>query len=142
MDKLSKQKFQDNFEFLQWYKKFFDANYRSLVNCHQHFRKQFAFLQWRRVSRSGGKRRGPAGAWEIWRKDTVKYCRVGGLHLSILFDIKHLKWTHFKPSSDSCIKFQTKTNHKRNKAHIFLWRSPDPTQAPQQQRHREKHREN
>ena len=33
VDKLSKQKFQDNFEFLQWYKKFFDANYRSLVNC-------------------------------------------------------------------------------------------------------------
>ena len=28
VDKLSKQKFQDNFEFLQWYKKFFDANYR------------------------------------------------------------------------------------------------------------------
>ena len=27
MDKLSKQKFQDNFEFLQWFKKFFDANY-------------------------------------------------------------------------------------------------------------------
>jgi len=27
VDKLSKQKFQDNFEFLQWYKKFFDANY-------------------------------------------------------------------------------------------------------------------
>ena len=30
VDKLSKQKFQDNFEFLQWYKKFFDANYRLL----------------------------------------------------------------------------------------------------------------
>ena len=27
VDKLSKQKFQDNFEFLQWFKKFFDANY-------------------------------------------------------------------------------------------------------------------
>merc|ERR1712032_1358054 len=27
VDKLSKQKFQDNFEFLQWYKKFVDANY-------------------------------------------------------------------------------------------------------------------
>ena len=27
MDKLTKQKFQDNFEFLQWFKKFFDANY-------------------------------------------------------------------------------------------------------------------
>merc|ERR1719336_2591183 len=27
VDKLAKQKFQDNFEFLQWFKKFFDANY-------------------------------------------------------------------------------------------------------------------
>jgi len=27
VDKLSRQKFQDNFEFLQWFKKFFDANY-------------------------------------------------------------------------------------------------------------------
>jgi len=27
VDKLTKQKFQDNFEFLQWFKKFFDANY-------------------------------------------------------------------------------------------------------------------
>ena len=27
VDKLIKQKFQDNFEFLQWFKKFFDANY-------------------------------------------------------------------------------------------------------------------
>merc|ERR1711910_154145 len=27
VDKLVKAKFQDNFEFLQWYKKFFDANY-------------------------------------------------------------------------------------------------------------------
>ena len=29
VDKLSKQKFQDNFEFLQWFKKFFDANYNE-----------------------------------------------------------------------------------------------------------------
>lgn len=27
MERLIKQKFQDNFEFLQWFKKFFDANY-------------------------------------------------------------------------------------------------------------------
>ena len=27
MDKLVKGKFQDNFEFVQWFKKFFDANY-------------------------------------------------------------------------------------------------------------------
>merc|ERR1719369_378391 len=27
VDKLTKQKFQDNFEFLQWFKNFFDANY-------------------------------------------------------------------------------------------------------------------
>ena len=27
MDRLVKGKFQDNFEFLQWFKKFFDANY-------------------------------------------------------------------------------------------------------------------
>lgn len=27
MDKLIKGRFQDNFEFLQWFKKFFDANY-------------------------------------------------------------------------------------------------------------------
>lgn len=27
MDRLMKGKFQDNFEFLQWFKKFFDANY-------------------------------------------------------------------------------------------------------------------
>ena len=27
IDKLVKGKFQDNFEFLQWFKKFFDANY-------------------------------------------------------------------------------------------------------------------
>lgn len=26
-EKLIKGKFQDNFEFLQWFKKFFDANY-------------------------------------------------------------------------------------------------------------------
>merc|ERR1719283_647393 len=29
VDKLTKQKFQDNFEFLQWFKKFFDANYQG-----------------------------------------------------------------------------------------------------------------
>ena len=29
MDILTKQKFQDNFEFLQWFKKFFDANYQG-----------------------------------------------------------------------------------------------------------------
>lgn len=29
MDKLIKGRFQDNFEFLQWFKKFFDANYQS-----------------------------------------------------------------------------------------------------------------
>lgn len=27
MDKLIKGRFQDNFEFIQWFKKFFDANY-------------------------------------------------------------------------------------------------------------------
>lgn len=27
MDRLIKGRFQDNFEFLQWFKKFFDANY-------------------------------------------------------------------------------------------------------------------
>lgn len=27
MDKLIKGRFQDNFEFLQWFKKFFDVNY-------------------------------------------------------------------------------------------------------------------
>lgn len=27
IDKLIKGRFQDNFEFLQWFKKFFDANY-------------------------------------------------------------------------------------------------------------------
>ena len=27
MEKLSKGRFQDNFEFVQWFKKFFDANY-------------------------------------------------------------------------------------------------------------------
>ena len=27
VDRLIKAKFQDNFEFLQWFKKFFDANY-------------------------------------------------------------------------------------------------------------------
>jgi RP/EB family microtubule-associated protein len=26
VDKLVKEKFQDNFEFVQWFKKFFDAN--------------------------------------------------------------------------------------------------------------------
>ena len=30
VDKLIKQKFQDNFEFLQWFKKFFDANYTGV----------------------------------------------------------------------------------------------------------------
>merc|ERR1719397_1482550 len=30
VDKLTKQKFQDNFEFLQWFKKFFDANYSGV----------------------------------------------------------------------------------------------------------------
>lgn len=29
IDKLVKGRFQDNFEFLQWFKKFFDANYRG-----------------------------------------------------------------------------------------------------------------
>lgn len=29
MDKLIKGRFQDNFEFLQWFKKFFDANYQG-----------------------------------------------------------------------------------------------------------------
>ena len=29
LDKLSKGRFQDNFEFLQWFKKFFDANYQG-----------------------------------------------------------------------------------------------------------------
>ena len=33
MDKLAKQKFQDNFEFLQWFKKFFDANYSGEEYC-------------------------------------------------------------------------------------------------------------
>lgn len=27
MERLSKGRFQDNFEFVQWFKKFFDANY-------------------------------------------------------------------------------------------------------------------
>jgi len=36
VDKLVKAKFQDNFEFLQWFKKFFDANYSG----------DGAFLQW------------------------------------------------------------------------------------------------
>lgn len=30
MDKLIKGRFQDNFEFLQWFKKFFDANYDGI----------------------------------------------------------------------------------------------------------------
>merc|ERR1719213_224886 len=30
VDKLTKLKFQDNFEFLQWFKKFFDANYSGV----------------------------------------------------------------------------------------------------------------
>lgn len=29
VDKLIKGKFQDNFEFIQWFKKFFDANYEG-----------------------------------------------------------------------------------------------------------------
>ena len=29
MDKLVKGRFQDNFEFIQWFKKFFDANYKG-----------------------------------------------------------------------------------------------------------------
>lgn len=29
MDKLVKGRFQDNFEFVQWFKKFFDANYKG-----------------------------------------------------------------------------------------------------------------
>ena len=29
IDKLIKGRFQDNFEFLQWFKKFFDANYNG-----------------------------------------------------------------------------------------------------------------
>ena len=29
LEKLSKGRFQDNFEFLQWFKKFFDANYQG-----------------------------------------------------------------------------------------------------------------
>ena len=33
VDKLAKQKFQDNFEFLQWFKKFFDANYSGAEYC-------------------------------------------------------------------------------------------------------------
>lgn len=33
IDKLIKGKFQDNFEFLQWFKKFFDANYAGQEYC-------------------------------------------------------------------------------------------------------------
>ncbi|KAK9497647.1 hypothetical protein O3M35_004336 [Rhynocoris fuscipes] len=33
IDKLVKGKFQDNFEFLQWFKKFFDANYSGQEYC-------------------------------------------------------------------------------------------------------------
>ena len=29
MDRLVKGRFQDNFEFIQWFKKFFDANYNG-----------------------------------------------------------------------------------------------------------------
>ena len=29
MDKLVKGRFQDNFEFIQWFKKFFDANFKG-----------------------------------------------------------------------------------------------------------------
>ncbi|KAL1129686.1 hypothetical protein AAG570_012630 [Ranatra chinensis] len=35
IDKLVKGKFQDNFEFLQWFKKFFDANYSGQDYCAQ-----------------------------------------------------------------------------------------------------------
>ena len=31
--RVSKAKLQDNFEFLQWFKKFFDANYGGQVSC-------------------------------------------------------------------------------------------------------------
>lgn len=33
IDRLIKGKFQDNFEFLQWFKKFFDANYSGQTYC-------------------------------------------------------------------------------------------------------------
>ena len=33
IDKLIKGRFQDNFEFLQWFKKFFDANYSGQEYC-------------------------------------------------------------------------------------------------------------
>merc|ERR1719323_16197 len=62
VDKLSKQKFQDNFEFLQWYKKFFDANYSG--------------YEYNALEARGGAQL----AWKIWRKDTIKYCRTKTNH--------------------------------------------------------------
>ena len=32
VDRLVKGRFQDNFEFIQWFKKFFDANYNEQPN--------------------------------------------------------------------------------------------------------------
>ncbi|XP_035216626.1 microtubule-associated protein RP/EB family member 1-like [Stegodyphus dumicola] len=36
IEKLAKKRFQDNFEFLQWFKKFFDANFISCVERKSH----------------------------------------------------------------------------------------------------------